>query len=124
MIVPHDASVILPRKHAGSAYCDTAFWVERMEQDKRRSELYALLGDLPDRARSISAQKVSETQSGGYTVEQLALDLNGIETLPAFFVKPVGTSGPFPCVLYNHAHGGDYVSTSGCEDCGRNNFLV
>ncbi len=80
-----------------------------MDQEERRSELYALLGDLPDRARPISARKVSEIQSGGFTVENLVLDLNGIESVPAFFVKPVGMTGPFPCVLYNHAHGGDYV---------------
>jgi len=55
-----------------------------MDQEERRSELYALLGDLPDRARPISARKVSEIQSGGFTVENLVLDLNGIESVPAF----------------------------------------
>jgi hypothetical protein len=82
--------------------------VNRMNQEERRNELYALLGDLPDRDRPISAQKVSEIQSDGYTIEKLVLDLNGIESVPAFFVRPAGVSGPFPCVLYNHAHGGDY----------------
>ena len=80
-----------------------------MNQEERRNELYALLGDLPDRNRPISARKVSEIQSDGYTIEKLVLDLNGVESVPAFFVRPAGASGPFPCVLYNHAHGGDYV---------------
>jgi dienelactone hydrolase len=35
------------------------------------------------------------------------LDLNGIESVPAYLVRPL-TDGPYPCMLYNHAHGGDY----------------
>jgi hypothetical protein len=80
-----------------------------MDQEERRRELYTLLGDLPDRDRPISARQLTEIRSGGCTVEKLVLDLNGIESVPALFVRPAGTSGPFPCVLYNHAHGGDYV---------------
>lgn len=80
-----------------------------MNQEERRNELYALLGDLPDRERPISARKVSEIQSDGYTIEKLVLDLNGVESVPAFFVKPAEASGPLPCVVYNHAHGGDYT---------------
>ena len=83
--------------------------VDRMNQEQRRNELYALLGDLPDRARPISARKISETQSAGWTVEKLVLDLNGIESVPALFVKPAAARGPVPCVLYNHAHGEDYA---------------
>ena len=79
-----------------------------MDQENRRRELYALLGDLPDRARPVSARTISETQADGYTVERLVLDLNGIEPVPAVFVRPAGHAGPFPCVLYHHAHGLDY----------------
>ena len=82
--------------------------VEAMDQENRRRELYALLGDLPDRDRRISARTISETQSDGYTVERLVLDLNGIEPVPAVFVRPAGHTGPFPCVLYHHAHGANY----------------
>jgi len=79
-----------------------------MDQEKRRNELYALLGDLPDRDHPISAQKVTETESGGYTIEKLVLNLNDIESVPAYFVRPTEVSGPLPCVVYNHAHGCDY----------------
>ena len=79
-----------------------------MDQENRRRELYALLGDLPDRARPISARTIAENQDDGYTVERLVLDLNGIEHVPAVFVRPAGRPGPFPCVLYHHAHGADY----------------
>ena len=79
-----------------------------MDQENRRHELYSLLGDLPDRDRPISARTISENQADGYTVERLVLDLNGIEPVPAVFVQPAGPPGPFPVVLYHHAHGADY----------------
>jgi cephalosporin-C deacetylase-like acetyl esterase len=41
-------------------------------------------------------------------LENLILDLNGLEPVPAWFVKPLDCEGPVPCVLYNHAHGGNY----------------
>jgi len=80
-----------------------------MDQEKQRNELYALLGDLPDRSRPISARLVSRVQRGRYLLEKLVLDVNGIEGVPAYFVRPAGGSGPFPCILYSHEHGGDYV---------------
>lgn len=76
--------------------------------DARREELYALLGDLPERDRPISAEKVSEEERETYILERLVLDLNGIERVPAYFVRPKETDGPVPVVLYNHAHGGAY----------------
>ena len=47
----------------------------------------------------------------GYALEVLRLDLNGIEPVPAYFTTPLGApaGARFPVVLYNHAHGGDYV---------------
>jgi hypothetical protein len=35
--------------------------------------------------------------------------LNGVEVVPAYFVRPVDATGRLPVVPYNHAHGGDYV---------------
>ena len=74
----------------------------------RRRELYSLLGDLPDRNRPIAARSVSTEERPGYILEKLILDLNGLEPVPAWFVKPKKLSGPAPVVLYHHAHGGDY----------------
>jgi pimeloyl-ACP methyl ester carboxylesterase len=78
------------------------------ENDVRRIELYSLLGDLPDRRLPISAQVISVSQQEYFILETLLLDLNGLEPVPAYFIKP-RAEGPFPCILYNHAHGGDYA---------------
>jgi len=74
----------------------------------RRKELYSLMGDLPSRDRRISAKTISVEERPSYTIEKLVLDLNGVEPVPAYFVKPKGQRAKAPSVLYNHAHGGDY----------------
>jgi pimeloyl-ACP methyl ester carboxylesterase len=78
-------------------------------QEERRSELYGLMGDLPDRSRPVSARLVGKEMRDSYILEKLVLDLNGVELVPAYFVRPRAIDGPVPVVLYNHAHGGDYV---------------
>jgi dienelactone hydrolase len=75
----------------------------------RRKQLWSLLGDLPDRNRPVVAKQFSREMRDGYVLEKLELDLNGIETVPAYFVKPEGKSGKLPTILFNHAHGGDYT---------------
>jgi hypothetical protein len=52
---------------------------------------------------------VAEEEREGYILEKLVLDLNGTERVPAYFVRPKEASGPLPCVLFNHAHGHNYV---------------
>lgn len=80
-----------------------------MDKQERRQQLYDLLGDLPDPARKLSATKIAELERESYLLEKLLLDLNGIEAVPAYFVRPIGQNGPLPTVLYNHAHGSNYV---------------
>lgn len=77
--------------------------------EEKRRNLYALLGDLPPRDRPVRVELVSEEQRDGYSLEVLLLDLNGIEPVPAYFTRPDQRNEPAPAVLYNHAHGGDYV---------------
>ena len=79
------------------------------EQDQQRKTLYALLGDLPPRKGPISARLVEQGERDGYVLEKLLLDLNGLETVPAYFVKPKNANQRIPCMLYNHAHGGNYL---------------
>lgn len=79
------------------------------DNEGRRAELYGLLGDLPDRERRVSARTVTVEERVGYVLETLVLDLNGIEDAPAYFVRPTEGQGPFPTVLYNHAHGAKYL---------------
>lgn len=77
--------------------------------EERRQKLYSLLGDLPPRDQAISATLVCQEESHDYLLEKLELELNGIESVPAYFVKPKDSKGRMPAVLYNHAHGGNYV---------------
>jgi dienelactone hydrolase len=81
------------------------------EKDARRRELYSLLGDLPDRRGTVRWESVSEERREKYALETLRLDLNGIERVPAYFVRPLDAtkSDRLPTILYNHAHGGDYA---------------
>ncbi len=79
-----------------------------MTPDQQRQRLYALLGDLPDRSRPVTARLVAEEARDGYILEKLLLDLNGIEAVPVYFARPHAATERLPVILYNHAHGGDY----------------
>lgn len=79
-----------------------------MNLEDRRAQLYGLLGDLPERQLPIAARLLWQEERADYVLERLTLELNGIEPVPAYFVRPK-SGGPFPCVLFNHAHGGEYT---------------
>jgi hypothetical protein len=76
---------------------------------QRRALLYSLLGDLPLRNRPIQADVIQAGEHDGYWLETLLLDLNGIEAVPAYFARPLEIKSELPTVLYNHAHGGNYL---------------
>ena len=77
-----------------------------MDQKKAaREKLYSLLGDLPDRNREISSELIGEKDCGNYILEDLLLDLNGLEPVPAYVARPKNVDGKRPCVIYNHYHG-------------------
>lgn len=76
-------------------------------QAKRRQELWDLLGDLPKpRAPQAKLRKVE--RHPGYRLEHLELDLNGVETVPAYLLVPDRRAPKAPGLLYIHAHGGTY----------------
>jgi dienelactone hydrolase len=79
-----------------------------IDREKHRKDLYGLLGDLPPISRWISSEIVKEEEHKHFILEKLLLDLNGIEPVPAYFVKPKGYSDQLPAVLFNHSHGGLY----------------
>jgi pimeloyl-ACP methyl ester carboxylesterase len=83
---------------------------------RTRTALRKLLGDLPAANRSprVAAKKVS--RRGPYSVEQLVLDLNGLEKVPAILIRRSGGTARRPAVLYCHSHGGFY-------DLGRKELL-
>ncbi|GIP27766.1 putative hydrolase YtaP [Paenibacillus sp. J23TS9] len=76
-----------------------------MEQD----QLKKLLGEQPEDS-PISAELLKREEYDGYLLESLLLDLNGIERVPAYFAKPQSGTGPFPLVVFNHSHGGNYTN--------------
>jgi hypothetical protein len=51
-------------------------------------------------------QTISVADRSTYTPEKLVRDINGIEPVPAYFLKPNSLSGKVPAVLYNHYHDG------------------
>jgi pimeloyl-ACP methyl ester carboxylesterase len=77
-----------------------------MNKPSRRQELYNLLGDLPSN-EDINCKLIAVEEREHYILEKLLLDLNGLEKVPAYFVRPK-EKGPFPVVLFNHSHGGFY----------------
>lgn len=74
---------------------------------KEREKLLGLLGDLP-KERPISAKLLKTEERDGYLLETVLLDLNGMEPVPAYVAKPLEGIGPFPLVVFNHSHGGNY----------------
>ncbi|MBD2862310.1 alpha/beta hydrolase [Paenibacillus oceani] len=79
-----------------------------MSQVAERERLYGLLGRLPSRSRPISAQLLEEQEYDSFVLEKLVLDLNGIEPVPAYYLRAKQASDKAPVMLYNHAHGGKY----------------
>jgi dienelactone hydrolase len=76
----------------------------------RRAELYELLGELPDRRRPVGGTKLGEETRDGYVLETWQLDLNGLETVPAYIARPHDVQGGRrPAVVFNHSHGGGYT---------------
>lgn len=78
------------------------------DKTERRRQLLGLLGDLPDRDAPLDVKVVAQDEIDGNPRESLLLDLNGLEPVPAYFIKPKETKGRPPVILYNHWHGGQY----------------
>lgn len=78
-----------------------------------RARLLGLLGDLPRGPDQPRCRLVASEERNGYRLERLALDLNGMEEVPALFVSPQDSrrdAGAIarPAVLYFHSHGHHY----------------
>ncbi len=89
------------------AMADTARDTFTEFQATRRKELWALLGDLPEKTTPTATVKKVE-QHPGFTLEHLDLELNGLQTVPALLLLPDKRAEKAPAMLYNHWHGGDY----------------
>jgi len=78
------------------------------QQEKRRRELWGLLGDLPWKHQPKPARLVSKEEHDGYTLERLVLDLNGVEDVPALLLIPKKRQEKAPGLLFIHWHAGMY----------------
>ena len=79
--------------------------------EERRRELYGLLGDLPPRSGPPVVQVIGEEPREDFVLERLVLDLNGLEPVPAYFVRPREAVGPLPVTFWRKRLGG--VTTCG-----------
>ena len=75
--------------------------------EERRTALWRLLGDLPERTAPV-AQRHNPEKRDGFTLERLTLDLNGLQRVPALLLVPDTAREKAPGLLYIHWHGGDY----------------
>ena len=77
-------------------------------QQRRRADLWDLLGDLPWQHEPRPPKLVRTEEHDGYTLERLVLDLNGIEPVPALLLIPKVLQHPAPGALFIHWHAGMY----------------
>ena len=77
-------------------------------QQRRRKELWNLLGDLPSEHEPAPARLIRTEKHDGYTLERLILDLNGIEPVPALLLIPDRRQDRAPGLLFIHWHAGQY----------------
>src|ERR1700731_439357 len=77
-------------------------------QERRRWELWSLLGDLPWDHKPTPPRLVRTEKHDGYTLERLMLDLNGIEPVPAVLMIPDRRQERAPGLLFIHWHAGQY----------------
>ncbi|HEX5235794.1 MAG TPA: alpha/beta hydrolase family protein [Silvibacterium sp.] len=77
-------------------------------QERRRWELWNLLGDLPWDHEAAPPQLVRKEKHDGYVLERWILDLNGVEPVPALLLIPDRRQDPAPGLLFIHWHAGQY----------------
>ncbi len=77
-------------------------------QQKRRKQLWSLLGDLPWSHLPKPPQLLKKEKHPGFTLEHLIFDFNGLEPVPGLLLVPDKIKHAAPGMIYCHAHGGTY----------------
>jgi hypothetical protein len=87
------------------------------ERDRERAALWSLLGGppRPERPTLIASEDLAPPFAGT-ELRRLTLDLNGVEPVQAFYLRPTRATRP-PLVIYAHAHGNRY-------DLGKSELLL
>ena len=99
------SAAMAPLVAASEAQRESSF---ELQQEKRRRELWRLLGDLPWNHRPKTPRLVRKEEHDGYTLERLVLDLNGAEDVPALLLIPEKRQEKAPGLLFIHWHAGMY----------------
>ena len=92
---------------AGNLIAETATAFTAYQQ-RRRDDLWGLLGDLPWQHEPAPPKLVRTEEHDRYTLERLVLDLNGIEPVPALLLIPKELERRAPGLLFIHWHAGMY----------------
>jgi dienelactone hydrolase len=87
------------------------------ERDRERAALWSLVGGppRPERPKLIASEDLAPPFAAT-ELRRLKLDLNGVEPVPALYLRPAGAARP-PLVIYAHAHGNRY-------DLGKSELLL
>ncbi|MCM3781677.1 prolyl oligopeptidase family serine peptidase [Neobacillus mesonae] len=77
-------------------------------KSKAEDKLWQLLGDLPENGVT-NSRLLNEEEKDGYLLQTILLELYGTEQVPISVALPRNQEGPFPVVIFNHSHGGNYA---------------
>jgi dienelactone hydrolase len=80
----------------------------KTRRDATRATLKTLLGELPPRPATPAVKVLHQEPREGYRLDKLLIDNGAGAQIPAWLLVPKG-SGPFPAILYNHWHAGQYT---------------
>lgn len=73
-----------------------------------RTDLWRLLGQLPQRPKLSDVKTLSREDRGDYWLEKFQFDNGAGAVVPGYLLLPKTPSGKGPGVLFCHWHGGDY----------------
>ena len=72
---------------------------------EKRTLLWSLMGDLPDRKMPVDVQSLKVEKIEGGTLELLQFKYPDEPAFQGYFLLPEGRQGKVPAILYNHSHG-------------------
>jgi len=80
--------------------------------NEQEDRLLRLLGDLPRRG-AIGSVLLKEEICEGFRLQTVLLELGDAEKAAVSVALPADREGPYPLVVFNHSHGGNYARGRG-----------